>query len=263
VGGRVRVLTQVSDAELESLYAACEFTAFPSLTEGWGLPVGESLARGRLCVTSARGSLPEVGGPFAIYLDPADVAAAVPVFRRLLEVPGALATAEAGLAGFRPRLWPEVAGAMLDALEAQPLPPPGRTLHAALPPGRSRPPAHGAPPADAFRHPLRHAFAAGWQVPEGDGAALAEPLATLQLAAPAAGRLRLELHASQPLQVTVRHNGAAATALVGPADPVALDLALPAGAVRVVLSVQLPDGLPPPDGPPGLRLATLGFTADG
>ncbi|MEO5961239.1 MAG: glycosyltransferase, partial [Opitutaceae bacterium] len=46
----------VSDAALESAYAACTFTVYPSLCEGFGLPVIESLARGKPCICSARGA---------------------------------------------------------------------------------------------------------------------------------------------------------------------------------------------------------------
>jgi len=49
----------VADAALEAAYAACAFTVYPSLMEGFGLPVSESLARGRPCVCSGRGALGE------------------------------------------------------------------------------------------------------------------------------------------------------------------------------------------------------------
>ena len=44
--GRIHVLSDLSDVDLELLYKACLFTAFPSIAEGWGLPVGESLSTG-------------------------------------------------------------------------------------------------------------------------------------------------------------------------------------------------------------------------
>lgn len=68
-------LNHVSDADLAWLYRHAAFTVFPSLYEGWGLPVVESLARGRFCLASNTSSLPEAGGPWAEYLDPWDLPA--------------------------------------------------------------------------------------------------------------------------------------------------------------------------------------------
>lgn len=78
VGGKVSLLsTSVSDAELADFYRHAEFTFYPSRYEGWGLPVSESLAFGRLPVVSRTSSIPEAGGDLAAYADgddPAEVA---------------------------------------------------------------------------------------------------------------------------------------------------------------------------------------------
>lgn len=63
-------LERPSEDELAGLYANCLFTLFPSIEEGWGLPVGESLWFGKLCVSSNGGALPEVGGQYSLYFDP-------------------------------------------------------------------------------------------------------------------------------------------------------------------------------------------------
>ena len=63
----------VKEATLHGLYRACLFTMFPSLYEGWGLPVSESLAHGKLCIASNASSLPEAGGDLADYHAPEDV----------------------------------------------------------------------------------------------------------------------------------------------------------------------------------------------
>jgi glycosyltransferase involved in cell wall biosynthesis len=65
----------ISDEELEWLYGNCLFTVFPSLYEGFGLPVLESLAHGKCCVSSNTSSLPEVGQNLTQLLDPLDFAA--------------------------------------------------------------------------------------------------------------------------------------------------------------------------------------------
>jgi len=85
IASHVRLLDRPSDFELASLYRAAAFTVFPSLYEGWGLPVGESLWHGTPCITSDASSLPEVGGPLCDYVDPLSVdsiAAAVERFAR-------------------------------------------------------------------------------------------------------------------------------------------------------------------------------------
>ncbi|TPK31701.1 glycosyltransferase family 4 protein [Mesorhizobium sp. B2-5-3] len=69
----VKVLTNVSDADLNWLYKNTLFTVFPSLYEGWGLAVAESLAAGKFCLASNAASIPEVGGDLIEYLDPWDV----------------------------------------------------------------------------------------------------------------------------------------------------------------------------------------------
>ena len=67
--GRVKILEGLRDDELRTLYRNCLFTMQPSLVEGWGLPVGESIAAGKVCIASNAASIPEVGGEFAVYID--------------------------------------------------------------------------------------------------------------------------------------------------------------------------------------------------
>jgi glycosyltransferase involved in cell wall biosynthesis len=68
----VHVLEQVSDAELQWLYKHCLFSVYPSLYEGWGLPIAESLAAGRLCLASSTSAMPEVAGELIDYFSPHD-----------------------------------------------------------------------------------------------------------------------------------------------------------------------------------------------
>lgn len=75
INGLILMLNHVSDAELSYLYRHTLFTVFPSLYEGWGLPVAESLANGKFCIASSASSLPEVGGDLVEYLDPCDLPA--------------------------------------------------------------------------------------------------------------------------------------------------------------------------------------------
>lgn len=70
--GKVIILEGVDDAELRWLYENCTFTVFPSMYEGWGLPIAESLRYGKCCVASNASSMPEVGGELAVYASPYD-----------------------------------------------------------------------------------------------------------------------------------------------------------------------------------------------
>ncbi len=81
--GIIVQLHQVSDHDLCVLYQKALFCVFPSLYEGWGLPVAEALGFGTPVVCSDRGSLPEVGGDLVEYLDPWDLPAWVHAIERL------------------------------------------------------------------------------------------------------------------------------------------------------------------------------------
>lgn len=68
----IMFLEDANDAELAWLYSNCLFTVFPSFYEGWGMPVAESLAYGKFCVTSNTSSMPEIAGNLVDYFSPYD-----------------------------------------------------------------------------------------------------------------------------------------------------------------------------------------------
>ncbi len=70
--GKVLHLDGPTDAELAWCYENAVFTCYPSLYEGWGLPVSESLAFGTPCISSNTSSLPEAGAGLTTMLDPFD-----------------------------------------------------------------------------------------------------------------------------------------------------------------------------------------------
>ena len=70
---RIRALGHVSDDDLARLYAGAALFAYPSLYEGFGLPVLEAMAAGAPVLTSNISSLPEVAGAAAILVDPRSV----------------------------------------------------------------------------------------------------------------------------------------------------------------------------------------------
>jgi glycosyltransferase involved in cell wall biosynthesis len=69
----VRFTGFVRDEELPALYSGADLFVFPSLYEGFGLPILEAMACGAPVITSACSSLPEVAGTAAILIDPLDV----------------------------------------------------------------------------------------------------------------------------------------------------------------------------------------------
>lgn len=84
LGGHCKMLGYVSDAVLAELYKRCAIFCYPSLGEGFGLPVLEAMAAGTAVVTSRISSLPEVGGDAVEYVDPYDVLGIAAALRRIL-----------------------------------------------------------------------------------------------------------------------------------------------------------------------------------
>lgn len=84
----VLFLGWMEDPALEGLLAAAACVAFPSLYEGFGLPVLEAMMRGVPVVCSARSSLAEVAGDAALLADPEDPAAIADAIQRVLADPG-------------------------------------------------------------------------------------------------------------------------------------------------------------------------------
>jgi glycosyltransferase involved in cell wall biosynthesis len=71
--GTARVLGHVSEEDLAALYQSCEVFCYPSLYEGFGLPLLEAMSAGAPSITSNVSSLPEVGGDAVRYVDPQSV----------------------------------------------------------------------------------------------------------------------------------------------------------------------------------------------
>jgi glycosyltransferase involved in cell wall biosynthesis len=111
-------LGYVSDAALAELYRRCAVFCYPSLGEGFGLPVLEAMAAGAAVLTSSVSSLPEVGGDAVAYCDPWQVESIGRALAELLEDPerrAALAErARARALGFS---WEQTAGLVAGALE--------------------------------------------------------------------------------------------------------------------------------------------------
>jgi glycosyltransferase involved in cell wall biosynthesis len=91
-GRPVRHDGPADDATVASAYAACAFTVYPSIAEGFGLPVLESVAHGKPCVCSGRGALGEAAaGGGCLTLSTVTATELAGAIGRLLAEPAALA----------------------------------------------------------------------------------------------------------------------------------------------------------------------------
>lgn len=112
----IKILEGPSDAELATLYAQCLFTVYPSLYEGWGLPVGESAWFGKYGVVSSTSSLPEVCGDDVDYMDPTDIDDMAAKMLRPLQDSAYLARRHAAMAVRPLRTWADVSDAVFECI---------------------------------------------------------------------------------------------------------------------------------------------------
>jgi glycosyltransferase involved in cell wall biosynthesis len=116
VGADVRLPGWVSGPELEGLWSLAEAFVFPSLYEGFGLPVLEAMARGVPVACSNASSLPEVAGDAALLFDPQDPRAIAQALTRVLEDPSLRAVLRnRGAARAREFTWQRTARLTLDS----------------------------------------------------------------------------------------------------------------------------------------------------
>lgn len=100
----------VPEADLHTAYRQCSFTIYPSLIEGFGMPVLESLQYGKPCICSGLGALGESAhGGGCIPLDSVDAASLSLSIRRLLTSPGELAALADHARARHLKSWPEYA----------------------------------------------------------------------------------------------------------------------------------------------------------
>ena len=114
--GRIHLLRDISDTDLQNLYRSCVFTVCPSFYEGWGLPVGESLAMGKVCVSSDRASIPQVAGEFGSYIDIDDFEGSLAAIREMIGDTAKRKRLEAKIRrGYKPVTWRSVADRVIEA----------------------------------------------------------------------------------------------------------------------------------------------------
>lgn len=114
-GRPLRYEGPLKDEALERAYAECSFTVYPTLAEGFGLPVAESLSRGKPCLcrmTGATGEIGRLGGCLGIgAASPSEIATAM---AGLLGTPGELERLQVAARGRRFKTWAQYAAELLD-----------------------------------------------------------------------------------------------------------------------------------------------------
>jgi glycosyltransferase involved in cell wall biosynthesis len=113
----IRLLGYVSEEDLAALYRLCTVFCYPSLYEGFGLPLLEALQSGAPAITSSVSSLPEVAGPAARYVNPRETGEISAALVELLESPGKREElGKRALDRAREFSWDRTASAVLDRL---------------------------------------------------------------------------------------------------------------------------------------------------
>lgn len=125
VKDRIHIVSDAPDSELVWYYSHCLFTVYPSLYEGWGIPVAESLSHGRYCIASNAGSVVELGGPLVDYFDPLDPMMCRKLIARAVREPDYVAARERVIRErHKPHSWAATADQVLSlvktALKPQP-----------------------------------------------------------------------------------------------------------------------------------------------
>lgn len=102
----IRVLQYVTADRLEDLYRRASILAFPSLAEGFGMPILDAMARGVPVLTSNVSAMPEVAGDAALLVDPTDVESIAGGLHRLMtDSPLRARLIEAGFARVKELTW--------------------------------------------------------------------------------------------------------------------------------------------------------------
>jgi glycosyltransferase involved in cell wall biosynthesis len=117
--GDIVLTGAVGPGELDALYRGAAAFVYPSLYEGFGLPVLEAMSRGTPCVVSSSSSLPEVAGEAALPVDPRSVVGLAEAIERVTsdpELAGRLR--EAGLARAARFSWDDTARGTLDVYKS-------------------------------------------------------------------------------------------------------------------------------------------------
>jgi glycosyltransferase involved in cell wall biosynthesis len=117
--GRIVLTGSTSQPDLDALYRGATLFVYPSLYEGFGLPVLEAMVRGTPSVVSIASSLPEVAGEAAVPVDPRSVAGLAEAMERVVNDRGLAARlGQAGRARAAGFSWNETARRTLEVYKS-------------------------------------------------------------------------------------------------------------------------------------------------
>ena len=115
--GRIVWLGNVDDHGLEALYRCAWMTIYPSLGEGYGLPVAEALSRGKVCLAAPSGGIRKMAD-LIDFIDPLDPQSVVERVKMYLSDPSQLASREADIrCRYGSTSWCDTAGTIRSVLE--------------------------------------------------------------------------------------------------------------------------------------------------
>ena len=115
LGTRIHWFERVDDPALDGLYEAAHCAVMPSFYEGFGLPIIEALSRGVPTLSSNGGALPEAGGDWVDYFDPASVTELVALLRAHLDDTAYHDECRRRLAAYVAPTWADGAAMILEA----------------------------------------------------------------------------------------------------------------------------------------------------
>ncbi|MDJ0336526.1 glycosyltransferase family 1 protein [Salinibacterium sp. G-O1] len=115
LAGKVFVLEGTDDTGLAWLYRNCRLTIYPSIYEGWGLPIAESLAWGKPTLASKTSSMTEIAGDLIDYFDPFSAEECLAAIYKLTD-DAALAEAAERASRYEPTLWSETVTQLTDLI---------------------------------------------------------------------------------------------------------------------------------------------------
>jgi glycosyltransferase involved in cell wall biosynthesis len=119
LAGQILMIGDADDDMLGALYQGAAFCVYPSVYEGYGLPVIEAFSHGKVVLASTGGALPELAQGFSPCLDPADEQAWYETMKHWIESPQALVPYEREIrARFRHPTWSQAAADFFAGISA-------------------------------------------------------------------------------------------------------------------------------------------------